>query len=233
MNEQNQTEKIEEKQEKKLVIPGEVMAEGEDFLPGENTEKVGSNIIARKFGLLENSNGLIKVIPLSGVYYPRRGNSVIGTVENVTFNGWVIEIGSAETAFLPLSEVPRYIHKNNLDELMDIGDTVVAKIFGVNKRGIDLTIKSRNLGKIEEGLIIDINSNKVPRVIGREGSMIKMIKDETGCNITVGQNGKIWIKGSKIEEELLAKNAILFVSKKSFIEGLTDEVIKWFKENKK
>jgi exosome complex component RRP4 len=88
------------------------------------------------------------------------------------------------------------------------------------------------LGKIEDGMIIEVNPYKVPRVIGKEGSMIKMIKDETNCNITVGQNGFVWIKGDKIEDELLAKKAILFVTEKSFISGLTDEVIKFFKENK-
>jgi len=233
MIKQEKTENVEEeKSEKKLVIPGDIIAEGDDFLPGENTEKKENKIIARKFGLIENSRGLIRVIPLSGVYSPRKGNVVIGRVENVTFNGWVVEINSAETAFLPVSEVSGYIHKNNLDGFMDIGDVVVAKIFGINKRGIDLTIKSKNLGKIEEGLIITLNPNKVPRIIGREGSMIKIIKEETNCNITVGQNGEIWIKGDKIEDELLAKRAILFVSEKSFINGLTDEVIKWFKNNK-
>jgi exosome complex component RRP4 len=59
-----------------------------------------------------------------------------------------------------------------------------------------------------------------------------MIKDETNCNITVGQNGLVWIKGDKIENELKAKKAILFVSEKSFITGLTDELKKWFEENK-
>jgi exosome complex component RRP4 len=157
---------------------------------------------------------------------------VIGKVTNITFNGWVVSIGVSEAAFLSLNEVPRYVNKNGLDEVMEIGDMVVAKIWAVNKRGIDLSIKSRGLGKIEEGLIMQINPNKVPRVIGKEGSMIKMIKDETGCNITVGQNGYIWIKGDKIEDELYAKKAVLFVSEKSFISGLTEEMKDWFKENK-
>ena len=109
----------------------------------------------------------------------------------------------------------------------------VAKIWSINKRGIDLTIKSRGLGRIDEGLIVKINPNKVPRVIGKEGSMIKMIKDETGCNITVGQNGFIWIKGDRVEDELFAKRAILFVAEKSFVSGLTDEVKNWFTKEKK
>jgi exosome complex component RRP4 len=63
--------------------------------------------------------------------------------------------------------------------------------------------------------------------------MVNLIKNETGCNITIGQNGLISISGSKIEDELLAKKAVLFVTEKSFIEGLTDEVKKWFVKEKK
>ena len=77
-----------------------------------------------------------------------------------------------------------------------------------------------------------INSNKVPRVIGKEGSMISLIKEETNCRITVGQNGLIWIEGDKIENEILAKKAIFFVSEKSFIHGLTEELKKWFEKEK-
>ena len=218
---------------RKIVIPGEVIEKGENFLPGEGTEKKDDEIIALRYGLAEESNRLVKVIPLSGVYQPRRGNVIIGKVENITFNGWILDIGASETAFLSLMEVPRYVNKGELEEVMDIGDMAVAKIWAINKRGIDLSIKSRGLGKIDEGIILKINSNKVPRVIGKEGSMINLIKEHTNCNVTVGQNGIVWIKGDKIEDELLAKQAILFVTEKSFIDGLTEEVTKWFAEGKK
>jgi len=220
-----------EKSNRKIVIPGEIIEKG-DFLPGEGTEKNNDEIIALKYGLAEESNKLVKIIPLSGVYQPRRGNIVIGKVENITFNGWVIDIGSFDNAFLSLTEVPRYVNKNGLDEMMGIGDMVIGKIWEINRRGIDLSIKSRGMGKIEEGMIIKVNPNKVPRVIGKEGSMINLIKDETKCSITVGQNGLIWIRGDKIEDELFAKKAILFVAKKSIIQGLTEEVKKWFEGGK-
>jgi len=222
-----------EENHRQIVIPGEVIVKGDDYLPGEGTEKRGEEIVAIRFGLAEEVKKLVKVIPLSGNYQPRRGNVVIGKVENITFNGWMIDIGTAETAFLSLMEVPRYVNQDGLEEVMDIGDMVLVKIWGINKRGIDLSIKSRGLGKIDEGMIVEVNPNKVPRIIGKEGSMIKMIKDETECNISVGQNGLIWIKGNKIENELFAKKAILFVCEKSFISGLTDEVQRWFKGNKK
>jgi exosome complex component RRP4 len=223
---------MKDKMERKIVIPGEIIVKGESYLPGEGTEKRNNEIVATRYGLAEESNRLIKVIALSGIYQPRRGNIVIGKVENITFYGWVIDLDSPENAFLPLQEVPKYVNKDRLSDILDIEDMVVAKIIGVTNRGIDLTIKSRGLGKIDEGIIIKINSNKVPRIIGKEGSMINLIKKESGCNITVGQNGLIWIKGDKIEDELLVKKAVMFVSDKSIISGLTEEIKEWFEKNK-
>ncbi len=221
-----------EKIERRIVIPGEGIVKGENYLPGEGTEKKGDEIITIRYGLAEESNRLVKVIALSGIYQPRRGNIIIGKVENITFYGWVIDLDSPEGAFLPLQEVPKYVDKDRLNDIFDIGDMIVAKIIGVTNRGIDLTIKSRGLGRIDEGIIIKINSNKVPRVIGKEGSMINLIKKESDCNITVGQNGLIWVKGNKIEDELLVKKAIMFVNEKSFTSGLTDEVKKWFEKER-
>jgi exosome complex component RRP4 len=219
--------------ERKIVIPGEILAKGEQYLPGEGTIKKHDSIISLKYGLMDESNNLVKVISLSGTYKPRRGNVVIGKVEDVTMNGWITDIGAPENAFLSLTEIPRYVNKNEMDQVFKIGDLIIAKIWGINKRGIDLSIKSRGLGKIEEGIIIEINSNKVPRVIGKEGSMVNLIKEKTGCNITVGQNGLILIKGDQIADELFAKKAIHFVVERSFVNGLTDEITKWFGENKK
>lgn len=224
------TEENQEKTERFIVIPGEVIAQGDDYLPGEETERIGEKIIARKFGLAEISKGLVRIIPLSGVYYPRKGNLVVGRVENVTFNGWLIDIGAAENGFLSLTEVPKYVNKYGLEEVMDIGDTVVAKITSVNKRSIDLTVKGRNLGKMDEGLIVKINSHKVPKVIGKEGVRVNMIKNETGCNITIGQNGIIIVRGDSIEKELIAKEAILFLAKKSLVNDVTEELEKFLKE---
>ena len=219
--------------DRKVITPGEIIAEGENYLPGDGTERRGNAVVALRFGLVEEQNNLIKVIPLSGVYSPRRGNVIIGKVTNVTFNGWVIDIGCAENAFLPLMEVPRFVNKNALEEVMDINDAVVIKIIGINKRGIDVTIKARGLGRIEGGMLLKINPHKVPRVIGKEGSMISLIKEKTNTNITVGQNGFVLVIGDTTEDELKAKKAILFITEKSYVEGLTEKVNEWFEENGK
>lgn len=218
--------------ERKLVIPGEIIIKGREYLPGENTEKKNDEIVSLRFGVSEEQDKLVKVIPVSGPFQPRRGNVVIGQVVNILSSGWFVDIETPENAFLPVSEFPRYVNKGELGDALELGSIVVAKIINIDKRGIDLTLRDRGVGKVEDGIIIKVNSNKVPRVIGKEGSMINLIKEETGCNITVGQNGIIWIGGEDTESELLAKKAIMFITEKFFLEGLTEEVKKWFGENK-
>ena len=100
--------------ERQIVIPGEVIFKGDSYLPGEGTEKREDNIVAIRYGLVEESNKLVRVIPLTGVYQPRRGNVVIGKVSNITANGWLIDINTADDAFLSLMEIPRYVNKDDL-----------------------------------------------------------------------------------------------------------------------
>ncbi len=216
---------------RKIVIPGEVIIAGEDYLPGEGTRREGENIVASRFGLAEEAGRIVKVIAITGAFIPRRNNVILGRVINITFNGWIVDIDSASSGFLPIDESPRFISKNEMDQFLAIGDVVSAKIWSVNSRGIDLTLKGKGLGKLEGGFIFRVSPNRVPRVIGREGSMINLIKDKTGCNITVGQNGWVWISGKDIDSEIKARRAIEFVTEKVHVEGLTEKMEVWFEEN--
>lgn len=217
-----------------IVVPGEVIAEGKNLLPGEWTKKEGDSIVATRLGILEGDERIKKVTPISGVYIPRKGNTVIGKVEDITFNGWVVDINSAYKSFLPIMECPGFISKrDDLSLIYNFGDMMVAKVIGVKSKGVDLTTKETGLRKLSDGLVMQINSHKVPRVIGKQGSMVSLIKDATGCNVVVGQNGVVWIKGDSIEAELVAKETIKFITERSIVEGLTELVKKFLDENTK
>jgi len=209
---------------RKIITPGETIVKGEEFLPGEGTRREKEDIVASRYGLTDISEKLVRVIPLSGVYTPRRGNVIIGEVVDITFNGWLIDFGGSNNGFLSIMECPRFINKDELQETFDFGDLIVAKVMGVKAKGIDLTVRIRGLGKLEEGSVIKINPNKVPRVIGKEGSMVNVIKDAAGCEITVGQNGLIWVSSNSIDNEIKARKIVGFICENSYTEGLTDKV---------
>src|SRR3972149_11834432 len=214
-----------------VVIPGEVIASGEDFLPGEGAKREGNDVISIRFGLAEEAGRMIKVISITGAFVPRRNNVVIGRVTDITFHGWLIDIDSASSGFLPVEESPRFINKNEMNQFLAIGDVIAAKIWSVNQKGIDLAMRGKGLGKLEGGFIFRVTPNRVPRIIGREGSMINLIKDKTGCDITVGQNGWIWVKGKDIDSEIKARKSIEFIAEKVYVDGLTDKMEEWFSKN--
>ena len=89
---------------------------------------------------------------------------------------------------------------------------------------IDVTMREPGLKKLSGGRIFKVNTNKVPRIIGKKGSMVSMIKNATGCDITVGQNGKVWISGKDTDMEVKARKIIEFISENVLVPGLTEKV---------
>ena len=220
--------------EREVVIPGEALAEGMDFLPSENAFREENQIYSEVLGLIGVAGRVVKVTPLSGPYLPRVGDKIIGKVIDIAFSGWRIDTGTAYTAMLNVKDaVNRFVSKDEpLSRILAIGDYVVAQIVNVTSQNlIDLNMKSPELHKINGGRVIRINNQKVPRVIGKQGSMINLIKNKTGCNITVGQNGFIWVKGTP-EGELLAVKAVKMIEEKSHQEGLTEKMERFLNENK-
>jgi exosome complex component RRP4 len=75
--------------------------------------------------------------------------------------------------------------------------------------------------KFRSGRIVSMSPAKVPRLIGKEGSMINVIKDKAGCRINVGQNGLVWFEG---EKEDLVVDAIRLIEREAAMDGLTERV---------
>lgn len=224
---------IEEKKERIFVVPGHVIATSMDLLPGDGTQREGNNIVAIRFGLLDKGSRYIRVIPLSGVYIPKKDDMVVGKILEITTSTWVIDINSVNVGMLGLAEATReFIPRNaDLSKYYKHGDLVLAKVLMMKPRFAELTMRDSGR-KLDSGLVIEINPNKVPRVIGRLGSMINLIKKETNCNIVIGQNGIIWIRGKNPEEELLARDAIKKVEAFSHIPELTERIKDFLDKNK-
>jgi exosome complex component RRP4 len=212
--------------EKEIAVPGDELAIGMDYLPGVYTYRDDDKIIALKLGIVNISGRAIKIIPLSGKYIPKKGDIIIGKIVDVSLFGWRIDTNCAYPAMLNVKDATsEYIAKGaDLTKFFNFGDYIVTKIINVtSQKLIDLTMKGPGLRKLKNGRIIDINTNKVPRIIGKQGSMVSLIKKETGCNIIVGQNGLIWVSGNP-KNEIIAINAINKIEKESHTEGLTDRI---------
>ncbi len=220
--------------DKDIVVPGDILAEGMDYLPAGGAFREKDCIIASQVGLASVSGRLIRVIPLSGRYIPKKGDNVIGKITTISMSSWLVDIGYANEAMLQLKEaVSEFVPRGtDLTNFFQSGDYILTKISNVTKtKFIDVSMRGPGLRKLGPGRILQVAPSKVPRIIGKEGSMISLIKDMTGCWITVGQNGITWLSGSDPDKEILAVEAIRLIEKNSHKVGLTEE-IKKFLESK-
>ena len=224
-----------------IVVPGDLIAEGDD-VEAESLfiEKRGKKFYATITGLVSveqaDDKYKINIIPLEGAYIPRPGDIVIGLVEDIGLTHWEIDISSPYKGILTVQEAldkPFNPVTDSLKRYLDVGDYVVAKVIAFDRaRDPLLTIKGKGLGRVTEGSIVEIKPSRVPRVIGKKGSMVNMLIKETGCEVLVGQNGRILIKcpNKDIEEVLIL--SIKKIEAEAHTTGLTERVREFIRKER-
>lgn len=222
-------------EDKQLVTPGDLLAEG-DFFGGDNTFRDGNRVFATRIGLASMRGKVVYVVALKGCYVPKPGDLVVGKVIDVALSGWGVDIGAPYTAMLFVSEAldrPFNPRRDELTKYFTVGDVVLAEVIAHDRtRDPILTVRGAGLGKITHGYSVSITPTKIPRLIGRKGSMVNLLKRETGCSIIVGQNGRIIVSGRKPEDETLAISAIHMIDREAHTSGLTNRVAEFLRREK-
>ena len=207
---------------KDLVIPGQILADDE-YYSGRGTFKENGKVCSSLMGLVSLRNKKLRVIPLKSKYVPKKGDVVIGKINDVRFSMWDVDINSPYSGILPAFEVFGR-EKKELNKVYDVGDVLFLRVVDVDEiKKAKLGLKGRGMGKFKGGIIVDIAPTKVPRLIGKKGSMINMIKDKTKCKIVVGQNGLVWVKGDE-DMEQLTKDVIHLIEAEAHTSGLTNKI---------
>jgi len=219
--------KFNEDERRKLVLPGEKIAEG-NYRPGNGTYSIGRSIYSSTVGLLEIRGQYVNVIPINGPYLPKIGDLVIGTVINTSIVSWKVDINSPYIGTLHATNYlkrPFNPLRDDIRQFIDIGEVIFAEIVSFNRtRDPVLSVKNRGLGKIKGGRLIEIIPTKIPRIIGKKGSMINLLKEETNCKFKIGQNGIIWVQGNSFEDEMLVYKIIKKIEREAHTLGLTDRI---------
>lgn len=217
--------------ERKLVIPGDFLGDGR---AGHGAYEEENKAFSACIGLAEEKNGMHFVIPLSGIYSPKRGDGVIGKIEDVAFSRWIVDVNSPYEAVLPLAEATEEfidLTKNDMTKYFNFGDLIFVEISSVSQtKNVQLTMRSRKCRKLRGGRLLMVTPAKVPRIIGKAGSMVEMIKQMTNTQIVVGQNGIVWVKG---DHEDIAMDVISLIERKSHVQGLTEHVRAYLEEKMK
>ena len=219
--------------ERKIVIPSDILGDAKTKKAGRGTFIENGKIISGKLGIVSANSNYINIIALKGRYDPHMNDFIIGVVDEALSNGWLVDINAPSPAFLYIDEVPWDIEFGDTEKYLNRGDSVMAKILQIDESNkFQITLKDRNLYKIKGGHIIDVEPSKVPRIIGKKGSMITLIKKYIRCRIFVGQNGRIWIDG---DTESIKKvlQTIKKIENESITYGLTNRIEEFLKKNAK
>ena len=229
----NETEESKEEarqdSERELVLPGDFITDGK-FRAGSGTYMDNGKIYASTLGIKSIRSDFVNVVPLAGQYIPKVGDQVIGIVMDMGPSNWLVDINSPYPAPMHINEAPWRVDFGDTARYLKVGEVILARIFMVDEvKHVQVSMKDHGLRKLQGGQILEISHSKVPRVIGRNGSMIEMIKNNTNCRIIVGQNGRIWVDG-EIDSIDNAVKAIRLIEVEAQSIGLTER-LKEFLEN--
>lgn len=223
-------------EQRQLVAPGALLAEG-NYEAGFNVYHDGEKLYASMVGLADLRNGAVSVIPLRGCYLPQPGDVVIGKVVECISTAWMLDIRSPYQGVLFASEFlskPLNPLREEARRFLDVGEMVIANVIAFDRtRNPSLSTKDHGLGKIQRGTVIDVDFTRVPRIIGKKGSMISMLKKESGAQIFVGQNGRVWISGKTRDDEAIVAEAIRKIEAEAHTNGLTDRIREFLLSNRR
>ena len=212
---------------RRYVIPGDVITTG-PYRPEQNVILEGDKIMSTIVGISEIYDDSVKVIPLTGIYVPKNNDLVIGKIVSHSALSWEVDIDSLYPGMLPASDVFGRNFQASSDDMnskLKKGDLIVARIGNFDRsRDPLITISERELGKIESGELVRISPSKVPRLIGKQGTMIQIIETATNATITIGQNGWVVVSCENPDGLLKAIKAIKMVDKQAHIANLTDKI---------
>ncbi|MHA1818965.1 MAG: exosome complex RNA-binding protein Rrp4 [Promethearchaeota archaeon] len=235
---------------REIVAPGEVISSDNKLIPGRGAIRYANKIISLFVGLKEIRGKYINVIPLKGIYTPSIGDKIIGKIIDKTAVKWRLDINAKATAVLkPMDALDstarrklmgdkRRMSSREQDfkamEMFDIGDYIICTVVSTDRVSDPvLSTLGEGLGKIQEGIVLEVDAPKIPRIIGKRGSMIKLLKDMTESKLYIAKNGRIWLKGKSPDHELLLKDVIYKIEREAHTVGLTDRIQKYIEIQKK
>lgn len=194
-----------------IIVPGEKVSDGGPAQAGTFVDS--GSTYASVISLFREG----KVIPLKGMYTPQAGDYVVGIVTVERFSGYVVDLHSPYEGS---------ISSRDSREVFTVGDVLSARVAEVNEVHEAVLLEPR---KFTGGMVYEVSYVKVPRVIGRNGSMLELIKNHTGTEIFVGKNGRIYLRGGDIQ---LAISALMKIDSEAHQQGLTDRMGAFLQERK-
>ncbi len=193
---------------RRIVVPGELVSADRKRI-GKHVFLKDGKIFADSVGLVSESDVSVSVIPLEGKYEPELNDVVVGMVVDEKISGYTVTLNSFYQS---------YVSKKTLRDPLRPNSVVSAKVMRVNE------MKEIEIGMVRVlfgGELLEVSPVKVPRIIGKDGSMLEVLKQGTKCNLVVGRNGLVWVKGGDVK---LLVQALDLIQSQAHTENLTNKV---------
>ncbi len=192
---------------KTIVCPGELISDkaekGQGILVRDN------KTYSKYLGVLYKTDYGLQVIPLQGKYAPKIDDDIIGVIVDEDVNGYIVDVRSSKNS---------YVLKRFVNARLHLGNVLLLKVLTVNElKEIQVEVK----GKLDDGILLEIAAKKVPRVIGKNKSMLDVLEKHSKSEIFVGSNGFILVKNGVPN---IVKKAINIIDKYSHVDNLTDKI---------
>ncbi|XP_952625.1 uncharacterized protein TA14785 [Theileria annulata] len=197
-----------------VVVPGDVVSSDSSFLlQGHGTYVSDKQLRASYLGSVKHVNQLVYVEPFGGKYVGQIGDIVIGVVDSIQGNKWLLDVNSVELAQLSILQVntEELANRRKIDEdiyemsnLFNVNDIVSCEIQRISSTGtIMLQTRTSKYGKLENGILVKIR----PNLVIRKGKHI--------YDMVCGFSGYIWLTSQRAHELLKRQDDSL--EKQNFI----------------
>lgn len=177
------------------------------LIPGEKYNNIDIKVVS-----LVRDN---KISMLKSFYRPKIDDKVIGRVIEVNPSNIIVDIGYINYAVLPIKNINPNI--KNIKE----GNYLLCKVVSILKGNVTLAAEK----KLSKGYIYYLNPFKIPRLIGKNKSMLNLLKEKLQIKIIVGKNGYVYLNGD-LDKVGKAMQAINIINENSQRKGLTDYINK-------
>jgi len=162
---------------RKLVLPGDLLETKSK--PGSGIFRRDGRVHASVLGYSSEQSGYMNVNAIAGRYTPKVGDKIVAICVETGPSVWRMDIGASFNSTLHHSESGWKVPFGDTARFLTIGDAIWAEVFMVDAAGShQISLKKDDCRKLYSGTIVKIGPTNVPRVIGKQGSMITAIREK-------------------------------------------------------
>ncbi|KAK6727925.1 hypothetical protein RB195_005533 [Necator americanus] len=202
----------------KICLPGEEIT---TRIPTDAIKIVGygiardpetGSLVARQCGVFRQQDDKCWISVHSKRYVVEKGDRVIGIVTGSMGDFYKLDIGTAENAVISYLSFEGATKRNRPE--LKIGDVVYAQVVDefahtdIELTCVDALSRAKGLGALTGGFLFKTSCSLARRLLSSQSQLLKLLGKDYKFEITVGLNGRIWLKSAIHKDVITIHNII-------------------------